>query len=1044
MDVESCVELPDGHLVNLSPRPQRQTQYQAYRAHYTPTELSATPPARNCHRVPPSELEDRRMSTETMFQKDRTTKLPMPKSFAERAREQRNQTPSPTGIPKASSVGYSSAGSAGPSGDRDRDRDRELYLRKIRGRLEKESPLSQRGSYIRSRESDRVRSEGSTGSWQQEKYPARTAPEVQPSYRASSHRTGIPNPSANIKKVISNPRNDMPINSEQQQNWRKEGDQWVNRESRENTPQRSEATDTTADSSPRSNPSISPVSAEDSMTDCDWEDRFVVHMPSAKDPNPPTMTEDQIADYQKSIELVHRDGKRMLDPNRPSPRSSPQRARRDSSTSQETRRKSDQFKTYDSPESETTQLLKPRQEPDKKNAPAPKPHGSQAESHYYSPDEIGKNRISTIWEESPTKTREKRSSHTADGSFLGCKEINGPPKKNPDEILLFSSGEDSAILQPRPLAVRAKKRQKEKEAKAAARKSTEKTVVQEEWSQVSRNSKAKQSSVTLCQDRICPEPEVSTPNSQSSIKENARPRPSIENSPGRMGGTGGDDDVFIITPTVTRTMLPTPTPEKRVKVEKKIAVLKAQGLRRPGGTGQTGTGEAVKAVRAKAHVISTPGGLRHVSGLAQVKSALPSLTSSKTAPSLTPSKATTMNATPPSKEKSRKEKESKDNDQRLKDSPSGKEKDKSEKPTSSIRGFIRTSGLARSTGLVRSPTETLATILRNGTESLRNRAESLRNGSGSLVSRKSSSSPVSQISPPSRDNSESSRSARSFRSAKETPPSSTKPSPVKKEPPVARVSLEKPTARSTAPTVESEPEPEPEPVPEPPVKKATPEPEKKIPKKAEKGEESPHVEGPSRAERLEKFKEQARLRRATKVVEIAELDGLQVPTAKEILQANITDVHDDLQNLSAGDKDDDPSKEFTNTIALSLIFEIVFLAITNMHRFALQTTDNPYIKFVITNILNMTRHCFHVASTIYTTISIYQNTGSWPKAKNDQAISRFLVELLQALVYLFILGFSALIAGRAAGYIVLVGTWVIWFARPFAWAFQCVTHALIT
>ncbi|KAJ5924021.1 hypothetical protein N7466_008208 [Penicillium verhagenii] len=1040
MDAESCVELPDGHLVNLSPRPQRQTQYQAYRAHYTPTELSATPPARNSHRVPPSELEDRRTSTETMFQKDRTTKLPMPKSFTERTREERNQTPSPTGIPKASSFGYSSAGSVGPSGDRDR----ELYMRKIRGRLDKESPLSQRGSYIRSRESDRVRSEGSTSSWQQEKYSARTAPEVQPSYRASNHRTGIPNTSANIKKVISNPRNDFPINSEPQQKWRKEGDQWVNRESRENTPQRSEATDTTADSSPRSNPSISPVSAEDSMTDCDWEDRFVVHMPSAKDPNPPTMTEDQIADYQKSIEIVHRDGKRMLDPNRPSPRSSPHRARRDSSTSQETRRKSDQSKTYDTPEPETNQLLKPRQEPDKKNAPAPKPHGSQVETHYYSPDEIGKNRISTIWEESPTKTREKRSSHTADGSFLGCKEINGPPKKNPDEILLFSSGEDSTVLQPRPLAVRAKKRQKEKEAKAAARKSTEKTVVQEEWSQVSRNSKAKQSSVTLCQDRICREPEVSTPDSQSSIKENARPRPSIENSPGRMGGTGGDDDVFIITPTVTRTMLPTPTPKKKVKVEKKIAVLKAQGLRRPGGTGQSGTGEAVKAVRAKAHVISTPGGLRHVSGLAQVKSALPSLTSSKTAPSLTPSKATPMNATPPSKEKPRKEKESKDNDQRLKDSPSGKEKDKSEKPTSSIRGFIRTSGLARSTGLVRSPTETLATILRNGTESLRNRAESLRNGSGSLVSRKSSSSPVSQISPPSRDNSESSRSTRSFRSAKETPPSSTKPSPVKKEPRVARVSLDKPTTRSTAPTVESEPEPEPEPVPEPPAKKATPPPQNKIPKKEGKGEEPPHPEGPSRAERLEKFKEQARLRRATKVVEIAELDGLQVPTAKESLQANITDVHDDLQNLSTGDKDDDPSQEFTNTIALSLIFEIVFLAITNMHRFALQTTDNPYIKFVITNILNMTRHCFHVASTIYSTISIYQNTGSWPKAKNDQAISRFLVELLQALVYLFILGFSALIAGRAAGYIVLVGTWVIWFARPFAWAFQCVTHALIT
>ncbi|KAJ6088799.1 hypothetical protein N7486_010060 [Penicillium sp. IBT 16267x] len=1053
MDVESCVELPDGHLVNLSPRPQKQPQYQAYRAHYTHTELYSTPLARNSHRVPPSELEDRQTSTDIMYQKEKTTKLPVPRSFAERSREQRNQTPSPTGLPKSSSAALPSAGSGGPFGERDRD----LNLRKIRGRFEKESALSQRGSYIRSRESDRVRSEGSANARQQPKYPAKAVPEVQPSQRgASNPRSGIPNPSANVNKAVSSPRYDSR-NAEPQNKWLKEGGQWVNQESHENMHQRSETADTTTDSSPRSHPSISPVSAEDSMTDCDWEDRFVVHMPSAKDPNPPTMTEDQIADYQRSIEKVHREGNRMLDPNtQPSPQGSPSEGRRNSSTYQERRTKSDQSKTYDSagPESE-----QPQQEVERLKAPASQPHGPQGDTNYYSPDEVGKNRISTIWEESPTKTKEKRKTPTGDGSFLGCKEINTCPK-NPDEVLLFSSGEDSNTLQPRPLAIRAKKRQKEKEAQAA-RKSMEKTVLQEEWSQVSRNSKnaqGKHSPVTLCQERDCPDDQVSSPNSQGSSKENSRPRPSIEDSPGRMDGGCGDDDLFIITPTVTRTMLPTPTPEKVAKAEKKIAVLKAQGLRRPGGTGQSGTGEAVKAVRAKAQVISTPAGLRHVTGFAQVKSALPSLTSSKTTPSFSPSNATHVSSIPASrekeskggdsKEKESKDTDSKDNDPKPKDSPSQrKEKEKAEKPINAIRGFIRTSGLARSTGLVRSPTESLATILRNGTESLRNRAESLRNGSGSLVSRKSSSSSVSQTSPPTRDNSESSRSARSFRSAKETPLSSTQPSPAKKEPRTAKVSLEKPPIQEKSPAVE----------PGPPVKKATPPLEKrKTPEKPEKPEKSPSAaEQLSRAERLEKFKEQARLRRATKVVEIAELDGQQVATSKKSLQANITDVHDDLQNLSSGEKDEEEhSKVFsnietntdtnTNTIALSLIFEIVFLAITNMHKFALQTTDSPYIKFVITNILNMTRHCYHVFSTICSTISVYQNTGSWPKAKNDQAISRFLVEFLQATVYLFILGFGALIAGRAAGYVVLIGTWIIWFARPFAWAFQCVTHALIT
>ncbi|KAJ5758707.1 hypothetical protein N7520_005863 [Penicillium odoratum] len=1008
MDFESCVELPDGHLVNLSPRPQRQTQYQAYRAHYTTTELSATPRLRNSHRVP-LEVENRRISADFMSHKDKTTKLPMPKSIAERAREQRNQTPSPTGIPKSSSVAFSSGGSAGPSGDRDRD----LYIKKIRGRFEKDSPLSQRGSYIRSRESDRIRSEGSSNSWQQEKITARNSPEAHPLYRAAASRSGIPNPSANINKTVSTPRYVSPQTSEPLKKWRKSGDQWVNRESRENTPQKSEATDTTTNSSPRSHPSISPVSAEDSMTDCDWEDRFVVHMPSAKDPNPPTMTEEQIAEYQRSIEKVHRDREQMLNPNTlPSPRNSVG----------DEQIKSDQLRTSESQGSESPQAHKSPQKANTLAVPASQPHGAQGQSDYYSPDEIGKNRISTIWEESPTKPKEKRKSHTADGSFLGCKEINGPPPRNPDDILLFSTGEDTTTLQPRPLAVRAKKRQKEKDAQAA-RKSMEKNAVQEEWSKVSQNSKnakGKQSPVTLCQDRHCSKQEVSSPDSQCSSKENSRPRASIEQSPGRMEDGRGDDDVFIITPTVTRTMLPTPTPEKAEMAARKISILKAQGLRRPGGTGQSGTGEAVKAVRAKAHVISTPAGLRHISGLAQVKSAVPSLTSSKTAPSLTPSKATTDDI-PLSKEK-----ESKDKDIKSKDSPGQKkEKEKSEKPSNSIRGFIRTS---RSTGLVRSPTESLATILRNGTESLRNRAESLRNGSGSL-SRKSASSPVSQPSPPSRDNSESSRSARSFRSAKETPPSSAKPSPAKKESRVAKVSLEKSPSREKSTPVD----------PEPPAKKATPPPDK-----PEKEEKLYQPEQLSRAERLEKFKEQARLRRATRVVEIAELDGQQVATSKRSLQANITDVHDDLENLSSDDKDDESAKDLSNTVALSLIFDIVFLAITFMHKFTLQTTNSPYLQFVISNVLNMTRHCYHVFSTIYSTISVYQNTGSWPKPKNDQAISRFLVELVQAIVYLFILGFGALIAARAAGYMVLVGTWVVWFARPFAWAFQCVTRALIT
>ncbi|PGH11007.1 hypothetical protein AJ79_05158 [Helicocarpus griseus UAMH5409] len=52
-----------------------------------------------------------------------------------------------------------------------------------------------------------------------------------------------------------------------------------------------------------------------------YEDKFVVNMPSAREPSPLAMTTQQIVDYQKTIERVHRKGGQMLDPDAlPTPR----------------------------------------------------------------------------------------------------------------------------------------------------------------------------------------------------------------------------------------------------------------------------------------------------------------------------------------------------------------------------------------------------------------------------------------------------------------------------------------------------------------------------------------------------------------------------------------------------------------------------------------------------------------------------------------------------------------------------------------------------
>lgn len=209
----------------------------------------------------------------------------------------------------------------------------------------------------------------------------------------------------------------------------------------------------------------------------------------------------------------------------------------------------------------------------------------------------------------------------------------------------------------------------------------------------------------------------------------------------------------------------------------------------------------------------------------------------------------------------------------------------------------------------------------------------------------------------------------------------------------------------------------------------------------------------SRAERLEKFKEEARIRRAAKMASenggniagIAELDGHQITGRKNKLQSNITDVNDvceDLHELNAREKDEH-SKENIHPIALSMIFEIVVVAITNMHRLALQITESPYAKFLASNVLSMLRHCYRIFSQVVRTVMQYQATGSWPAVKDDKAFSRFMVELLQAVIYVLILGFTTLIVYRTASYALLVASWFLWLVRPFAWVFNLTTRALI-
>lgn len=318
--------------------------------------------------------------------------------------------------------------------------------------------------------------------------------------------------------------------------WPSKGDRWIGSDndgvSRQNSREKADnGTNSNAQSS-----SISPMSGPSSST-TDWEDRFVVNMPSAKEPNPPTMTARQITEFQKSIENVYREGETMLDPEAlPSPRNTP--------------------------ELESSLKRQPHQRPSTPKrkglravhaAEANKNLSASPPSRYYSPEEVGDPGCSTIREESPSRPKRDAQEVNLDGSFLGCKEVNGPGDKNPDEILLFSPIEDHTN------AIDVSPSQKTTDGTKTSPDPDEKTAVKEGCSVTSQNLRRApclRSSPKMIRCKIkYRQPQTTPLSSQVPGKENTPPGCGLPSNHENQENCPKDDDVFIITPTITRTMV---------------------------------------------------------------------------------------------------------------------------------------------------------------------------------------------------------------------------------------------------------------------------------------------------------------------------------------------------------------------------------------------------------------------------------------------------------------------------------------------------------
>jgi hypothetical protein len=180
-----------------------------------------------------------------------------------------------------------------------------------------------------------------------------------------------------------------------------------------------------------------------------------------------------------------------------------------------------------------------------------------------------------------------------------------------------------------------------------------------------------------------------------------------------------------------------------------------------------------------------------------------------------------------------------------------------------------------------------------------------------------------------------------------------------------------------------------------------------------------------------------------KIVDVAELDGQQVEDPHE---------PDSKSKISCPNHDQPENelqphlKEVIGSETFHMIVDMVFLFLAQVQGFCQQVKANRGSKLVLLKlflhgILGMLEHCLHFLRKGLAILSAYNTTGAWPEP-DDKGLTWSLTESGQALVYLVVLVFIAMLIARVVGFVILVGAWMVWLARPFALAFRAVSRAL--
>ncbi|OJJ76430.1 hypothetical protein ASPBRDRAFT_192571 [Aspergillus brasiliensis CBS 101740] len=623
--MEDFLHLPNGHLLNLQPRPRHGKRTKVGNELQTPRRVQESTPKPD-EPLKSGSKDSTGASPDTAPRKKTPTKLPLPKSFTDKEKQQPKEQPG-TSEQKGHRADRvlqpkRSFGALQRSTPKKTDSDRDQYWRKVKDRFEKDIPGT---SFTREKPKE----------YYQEAYrkivSLANSPRQEIAKQKQKLAGGAPRGDRTVLQGPSPPTK-IPYSSNESRpsfgrsareggagpstGQRKRpihGIQRTHLNFSNSTPAiSSEKPDTNTDSSEHSHPSVSPISAPSSSL-TEWEDKFVVNMPTAKEPNPPIMSTQQISDFQQSIEKVHKEGGAMLDPDTlPSPRTR--------TPEESTSNPPGQEKTVTGLDGQDSRVGRPTEVSDS--------NCSSGHRRYYSPEEVGKQRFSTIWEEASAKSVNKTPAANPDGSFLGCKEINGPYDKNPDEILLFSMTDERPKMIDIPSGrSRMSKERKRVTSNHATSTSPEKAVVQEEWKPISQNLKQAQCSKplpkTMCQEAKCRPPDKTEVSAKASMMENLDPSETTAKQHDKQKLGRKSDDVFIITPTITRTMVT-------------MADLRSSPKKDAHDPTSRAAGEIISDSRVKQTMSSSASGLRRATQNSWEKSNVPCAISSAAAPPTNP------------------------------------------------------------------------------------------------------------------------------------------------------------------------------------------------------------------------------------------------------------------------------------------------------------------------------------------------------------------------------------------------------------------------